>query len=321
MHCVIIGFSSANRQQPRKLYLSDTVVHECENINPYLIEAPNVFVESQSKPICDVPKMVTGNRPADGGNLIIEDSDYEDFIKQEPAAIPYIKRLTGSDEYIKMKRRYCLWLVNVSPAEIRKMPLVLKRVEACREARLNGAPDRQKLADTPTLFRETKNPKTYLLIPAVSSEKRKYIPMGFLDENTIPTNLAIIVPDANLYHFGVLTSNVHMAWVRAVCGRLEMRYRYSKDIVYNNFPWCDPTPEQKARIEHTAQAILDARAKYPDCSLADLYDELTMPSDLRKAHQDNDRAVMAAYGLSVKGTTEADCVAFLFKKYQELTEK
>ena len=145
--------------------------------------------------------------------------------------------------------------------------------------------------------------------------------MGFLDENTIPTNLAIIVPDANLYHFGILTSNVHMAWVRAVCGRLKSDYRYSKDIVYNNFPWCDPTPEQKARIEQTAQAILDARAKYPDCSLADLYDEAVMPSELRKAHQDNDRAVMAAYGLSVKDTTEADCVAFLFKKYRELTEK
>lgn len=321
MHCVIIGFSAANRQQPRKLYLSDTVVHECENINPYLIEAPNVFVDSNKKPICDIPVMTTGNRPADGGHLIIEAEDYEEFIKKEPNAVKYIKRFMGSEEFINNKPRYCLWLVGLSPNELRQMPEVMKRVEACRQDRLNGAPDRQKLANTPTVFRETKNPLQCIVVPKVSSENRRYIPCGFIDNNVITSDLVFIIPDANLYHFGVLTSNVHMAWMRAVCGRLKSDYRYSKDIVYNNFPWCDPTPEQKARIEQTAQAILDARAKYPDCSLADLYDELTMPSDLRKAHQDNDRAVMAAYGLPVKGTTEADCVAFLFKKYRELTEK
>ena len=276
-------------------------------------------MESRSGPICDGPKMTTGNRPAEGGHLIIEKEDYEDFIKAEPNAKKYIKLLTGAREYINNQERYCLWLAGVSPAELRKMPLVLERIEKCRNDRLNGADDRKKLADTPTLFREQKNPKTYIIVPATSSENRRYIPLGFLDENTIPTNSAVIIPDATLYHFGVLTSNVHMAWMRAVCGRLESRYRYSKDIVYNNFPWCDPTPEQKAAIEQTAQAILDARAKYPDCSLADLYDETTMPPELRKAHQQNDRAVMQAYGFSTK-MTESECVAELMRMYQKMTE-
>ena len=201
------------------------------------------------------------------------------------------------------------------------MPLVLERIDACKTDREN-APDsgRRNLAERPALFRETNNPDSYIVVPAVSSEKRKYVPMGFLGKDTIATNLVITIPDANLYHFGILTSNVHMAWMRAVCGRLEMRYRYSKDIVYNNFPWPTPTVAQKAKIEETAQAILDARAKYPDCSLADLYDELTMPSELRTAHQRNDRAVMQAYGFDVKTTTESSCVAELMKMYQELTK-
>ena len=264
--------------------------------------------------------MTTGNRPADGGNLIIEAEDYDEFIRKEPNAKKYIKNLTGAVEYINNKDRYCLWLVGVSPSELRKMPEVMKRIEACRQDRLKGAPDRQKLADTPTLFRETKNPCTYIIVPATSSENRRYIPLGFLENDTIPTNSAVIVPEAELYHFGVLTSNVHMAWMRTVCGRLKSDYRYSKDIVYNNFPWCNPTPEQKAKIEKTAQAILDARALYPDCSLADLYDETTMPPELRKAHQANDFAVMAAYGFDRK-ITESECVAELMKRYQELVEK
>ena len=195
----------------------------------------------------------------------------------------------------------------------------MERVQACKEDRLQGAPDRQKLADTPWLFRETNNYNSYIIVPRVSSENRRYIPLGFLDANTIPTDSAVIIPNATLYHFGVLTSNVHMAWMRVVCGRLKSDYRYSKDIVYNNFPWCQPTEEQKAKIEQTAQAILDARAKYPDCSLADLYDENAMPPELRKAHQENDRAVMAAYGFSPK-MTESECVAELFKRYQEMTK-
>ena len=318
VHCVIVGFSIADNAMDRRLFDNGTE-RKCKNINAYLIEAPNVFIASNKKPICNVPAMTTGNRPADGGNLIIEAEDYDEFIRKEPNAKKYIKKLTGAVEYINNKDRYCLWLVGVSPSELRKMPEVMKRIEACRQDRLKGAPDRQKLADTPTLFRETKNPCTYIIVPATSSENRRYIPLGFLEDDTIPTNSAVIVPEAELYHFGVLTSNVHMAWMRAVCGRLESRYRYSKDIVYNNFPWCNPTPEQKAKIEKTAQAILDARAKYPECSLADLYDETTMPAELRKAHQANDFAVMAAYGFDKK-ITESECVAELMRRYRELTE-
>ena len=319
VHCVIVGFSIAENKADRRLFDNDNgkVVR---NINPFLVEAPNVFIESRSTPICDVPKMTTGNRPADGGHLIIEAEDYADFIKREPNAVKYIKRLMGAKEYINSQDRYCLWLVDASPAELRKMPLVMERVEACKQDRLNGAEDRQKLAETPTLFRELKNPSTYIIVPRHSSETRRYIPMGFLDSNFIPADSATIIPEATLFHFGILMSNVHMAWTRIVCGRIKSDYRYSKDIVYNNFPWCEPTPERKARIEHTAQMILDARAKYPDCSLADLYDETVMPHDLRTAHQLNDRAVMEAYGFWGKLNTESECVAELMKMYQRLTE-
>ena len=318
VHCVIIGFSTSETKDKR-IYISEVQSIPADNINPYLIDAPDTWIDSRNKPICDVPDMATGNRPADGGHLIIEAEDYEEFIKKEPAAIPYIKKLTGAQEYINNKPRYCLWLVGISPAELRKMPLVMARVQACREDRLSGAPDRQKLADTPWLFRETNCYEHYIIVPAVSSEKRRYIPLGFMDIETIPTNLVQIIPNASLYHFGVLTSNVHMAWMRVVCGRLKSDYRYSKDIVYNNFPWPDVTDEQKAKIEQTAQAILEARAKYPDSSLADLYDEVAMPPELRKAHQENDRAVMAAYGFSTK-MSESECVAELFKRYQEMTK-
>lgn len=218
--------------------------------------------------------------------------------------------------------RWCLWLVDVSPKELRSMPLVMERIERVREMRLNSTDKAtRKLAETPTVFRETYNPETFIIIPSASSENRRYVPLGFLGKDTISTNLNLIIPDATLYHFGVLTSNVHMAWMRTVCGRLKSDYRYSKDIVYNNFPWCEPTPEQKARIEQTAQMILDARAKYPDCSLADLYDETVMPPELRKAHQLNDRAVMEAYGFWGKLNTESECVAELMKMYQKLTER
>ena len=324
VHCVIIGFSSSISPEfnsGKRIYLSDAQTLQAANINPYLIDAANTWIDSRSKPLCDVPEMATGNRPADGGNLIIEAEDYEEFIKKEPASIPYIKKLLGSEEFINNKPRYCLWLVSVSPAELRKMPLVMQRIMACKEAR-ESSPDagRQKLAYTPHLFRETNNPATFIVVPKVSSERRRYVPMGFLGKDTISTDLNFIIPDATLYHFGILTSNVHMAWMRVVCGRLKSDYRYSKDIVYNNFPWPTPTDAQKAKIEQTAQAILDARAKYPDCSLADLYDEVTMPPELRKAHQENDRAVMAAYGFKPGQTTESECVAELFKMYQNMTK-
>lgn len=321
VHCVIVGFSVAPFTEKKWLFTSERV-QEAENINAYLMDAPNVFIGSRNKPLCNVPLMTTGNRPADGGHLIIEDADYADFIKEEPSAKPYIKQLIGAAEFINNKKRWCLWLVGVSPAELRKMPLVMKRVAACKADREN-APDagRRKLADCPTQFREINNPDTFIVVPAVSSERRKYVPIGFLGKETIATNLVITIPDATLYHFGILTSNVHMAWMRAVCGRLEMRYRYSKDVVYNNFPWPTPTDEQKSRIEQTAQAILDARELYPDCSLADLYDEATMPPELRKAHQQNDKAVMQAYGFWGKLNSESACVAELMRMYQLLSER
>ena len=318
IHCVIIGFSFVNTNKTKYIY-SDNLINEAQNINPYLLNASTIFIESRKKPICNVLPMSTGNRPADGGHLIIERDDYENFLKKEPSAKKYIKRLTGSVEFINNKMRYCLWLVGVSPKELRNMPEVMKRIELCRQDRLKGAPDRQKLAYTPALFREINNPNQYIIIPRVSSENRRYIPIGFLNRDTIPTDLATIIENAGLYEFGVLISNVHMAWMRAVCGRLEMRYCYSINIVYNNFPWCSPTPQQKKKIEQTAQAILDARALYPDASLADLYDELTMPRELRRAHQENDKAVMTAYGFDWRKMTENDCVAELMKIYQKLT--
>ena len=317
VHCIIVGFSYYDNKD-RVIFDNDKTI-KADNINAYLMDAPDVFVESHSKPLCDVPAIRKGNQPTDGGNLIVEADDIEAFLAREPKAKQFIKKLIGSKEYINNKPRYCLWLKDVSPTVLRQMPAVIERIDGVRKMRLASSDAAtRRLADTPWLFRETNNPETYIIVPSVSSERRRYVPMGFLKADTIPTNLVLIIPDATLYHFGILESNVHMAWMRAVCGRLKSDYRYSKDVVYNNFPWPNPSDEQKARIEETAQAILDARALYPDSSLADLYDELTMPSELRKAHQDNDRAVMRAYGFDVKTMTESLCVAELFKRYQEI---
>ncbi len=317
VHCVIVGFSTALNQQPRVLFTSNRP-QIVENINGYLVDAPNVFIDSRSKPLCEIPDMTTGNRPADGGHLIIEADEYDDFIRQEPGALPYIKKLIGSVEFINNKKRWCLWLVGLSPSELRKLPKVMERVDACKRDRENS-PDagRRKLAEQPALFRETLNPEKFLIVPKVSSERRRYVPIGFFTGETISTDLNFIIPNATIYHFGILTSNVHMAWTRAVCGRLKSDYRYSKDIVYNTFPWPTPTDVQRATIEKTAQAILDARALYPDSSLADLYDEVAMPPELLKAHQNNDRAVMQAYRFSVKDMTESKCVAELMRMYRD----
>ncbi len=316
VHCVIIGFSVIDNKKDKQLYSSERI-KLVDNINPYLIDAPNAFIESRNKPICEVLPMTTGNRPADGGNLLLNQTEMEELVSKHPNSKKYIKNLIGAVEYINNIPRYCLWLVNANPAEIRKIPEIISRVEACRQDRLNGAPDRQKLATTPTLFRETKNPQSFIIVPRVSSENRRYVPMGFLDDTFIPTDSATIIPEADIYHFGILISSVHMSWMRAVCGRLKSDYRYSKDIVYNNFPWPEPTEQQKVEIKNTAQAILDARELYPDCSLADLYDELTMPSELRKAHQANDKAVMKAYGFK-KDLSESAIVAELMKIYQKI---
>ncbi len=317
--CVIIGFSKIKNNNKKLLFIGDKY-QLANNINAYLLDAPNTFIERRRKHICKVPQILKGNYYAKSQGLIIEKTDYEDFIKKEPKAKKYIKKLVGAKEYINNLDRYCLWLVDVSPNELRSMPLIMQRIKQVQEERSHSSDEAMKNLD-PTQFRETTNPDTALVVPVVTSENRKYIPFGFIDKNTISTNANLIIPNATLYHFGVLTSNVHMAWMRAVCGRLKSDYRYSKDIVYNNFPWCTPTEKQKAKIEQTAQAILDARALYPDSSLADLYDELTMPSELRKAHQQNDRAVMQAYGFSVKDMTESKCVAELMKLYQSLVQQ
>ena len=321
VHCVIIGFSSAPNPKEKVLYSGGhaQIVH---NINGYLLDMDNVFVESRNKPLCNVPEIGIGNKPIDGGNYLFTQEEMEAFVQKEPQAQKYFKPWYGSQEFINRCPRYCLWLGECTPSELRKMPEALKRVEAVRELRLaSKSAGTVKLADKPTRFHVENMPKgNYIVIPEVSSEKRKYVPMGFMTPDILCSNLVKIVPDVTLYHFGVLISNVHMAWMRAVCGRLEMRYRYSKDIVYNNFPWPTPTDEQKAKIEQTAQAILDARNLYPNDSLADLYDERTMPPELRRAHQQNDKAVMQAYGFSIRDTTESTCVAALMKMYQQLVQ-
>lgn len=317
VHCVIIGFADFDR--PDKYLYDNGISVKATNINAYLIDAPNLLVKSRNKPLCDVSKMVYGNKPADGGFLIIEDSDYEKFIKDEPQSVKYIRPLLGAVEYLHNKKRWCLWLRNAEPGELKKMPKVMERVRNCQKKRADSiAAGIRKFADTPTLFAQITQPDNvpYIIVPRVSSEKRRYIPMGFLDPNIIVSDAVQIIPNASLYEFGVISSNVHMAWMRAIAGRLKSDYRYSKDVVYNNFVWPEPTDKQKAMIEKTAQAILDARALCPNSSLADLYDEALMPPELRKAHQLNDRAVMDAYGFDKK-LTESACVAALMRLYQQ----
>lgn len=331
VHCVIVGFSdekvpavdtvSKGQTSNTKRLFDNGQVIEAKNINGYLIDAPDIFVESRSKPLCDVPAMIYGAKPTDGGNLLLSAEEKDDLSKAEPQAAPFIRRLIGSQEFINNKERYCLWLVGASPALLRQCPRVMKRVEAVRDFRLaSSKAATRKKAEMPTLFDEPRcSDSDYIVVPEVSSERRKYIPMGFMSKDVICSNSIKFIPSATLYHFGILESNVHMAWMRAVCGRLKSDYRYSKDVVYNNFPWPTPTAEQKAKIEQSAQAILDARALYPDSSLADLYDPTLMPKELLQAHRQNDRAVMGAYGFPMK-MTESECVAELFKRYSELTE-
>ena len=319
VHCVIVGFSVQMNPAEKLLFTSKQVQH-VQNISPYLIDAPTLFIESRNKPLCNVPEICKGSQPTDGGNLIVTEEDYNGFMKQAPASAKYIRRFLGADEFLNGKNRYCLWLDGISPKELQGMPLVLERVQLVRDFRLSSKKAAtRKQADTPTLFTENRQPsEDFIAIPEVSSGTRRYIPMGFLHPDTICSNKLQILPGASIYHFGVLMSNVHMAWMRTVCGRLKSDYDYSAKIVYNNFPWPVPTEKQKAKIEQSAQAILDARALYPDCSLAVLYNEVTMPPELRKAHQVNDRAVMEAYGFWGKFNSESACVAELMKMYQQL---
>lgn len=321
VHCVIIGFSVAASSTPKKLFDGDRY-QVANNINGYLLDGENVFVESRSKPICNVPEIGIGNKPIDGGFYLFEKEEMEEFIKKEPSSKKYFRPWYGSREFINQKPRYCLWLGECTPAELKAMPHCMERVKAVREYRLaSPSPGTVKLADKPTRFHVENMPSgRYIVIPQVSSERRRYIPMGYMDNSVLCSDKVRILPNGNLYEFGILESNVHMAWVRATCCRLKSDYSYTVNDVYNNFIWPAPTEQQKAKIEQTAQAILDARALYPDSSLADLYDELTMPPELRKAHQANDRAVMDAYGFT-KGTaartSESACVAELMKLYQQ----
>lgn len=324
VHCVIVGFSYAVNTKPRMLFTGNRM-EIVDNINAYLIDAPDIFIARRSKPLCDVPSISKGSQPTDGGNLILSQEEADNLLKHEPISKKFIHTFVGANEFINNISRYCLWLTGASPSEIKKCPEVMRRIEAVREMRSHSTKNAtKKLANQPTLFTEIRQPNCeYIIIPSVSSENRRYTPIGFVKPDIIASNLVLIVPNATLYHFGVLESNIHMAWMRAVCGRLKSDYRYSANIVYNNFPWPDATDAQKAKIEQTAQGILDARALYPDSSLADLYDELTMPPELRKAHQKNDQAVLAAYGIK-KGdaaySSESACVAELMRRYQALTE-
>lgn len=323
VHCVIVGFSIEANCRSKVIYSADRP-QEAQNINAYLVNGPNVFVESRKKPISDVSEMVFGSMPNDGGNL----SDYSDeckskIVAQYPGVETLFRKFLGATEFINNKTRWCLWLKGISPAVIKKFPPVLEAVTATREMRETSSRiATQKLAQTPTLFGEIRQPDSeYILIPRHSSQKRKYIPMGFVSPDVICGDANLLLPHATLYHFGIMVSNVHNAWVRTVCGRIKSDFRYSVNVVYNNFPWPTPTDAQKAKIEETAQAILDARALYPDSSLADLYDETTMPPELVKAHQENDKAVMRAYGFDIKTTTESSCVAELMRRYQGLMEE
>ena len=323
VHCVIIGLT-INMKCHLKSLFQNGLLQTVDNINAYLLPAPNIIVQNRSKSFfSDIPPMIVGSCPTDGGGFIIEDAELLDFITNEPNSKKYIHPYIGSEEFLHNKKRFCLWLKDIQPNELKQLQRVFYRVKQVKEFRESSKKEQtRRRANSPTLFAEDRYiPTRSLVMPQVSSENRRYIPSDFVSSDVIPSNLLYFVPNAELYHLGLLSSNVHMAWMRVVAGRLESRYRYNAEIVYNNFPWPTPTDAQKAKIELTAQAILDARALYPDSSLADLYDEVTMPPELRKAHQNNDRAVMEAYGFDWRTMTESECVAELFKLYQQLVER
>lgn len=322
VHVVIIGFACFDMRD-KYIYESKEVKKHAAYINGYLYDAPDIYIENRGKPLTyGMPKMTKGSQATDGSNLILSIEEREHMIAKYPNSASFIKRIIGADDFINNKFRYCLWLKGVAPNEYAHIPSIIERLRAISELRRNSPTKSvQADADIPMLFTQIRQPDTdYLVVPRISSYQRRYIPIGFMPKDVIANDKVMFIPNASLYLFGLLMSNVHMAWMRVTAGRLKSDYSYTP-AVYNNFPWPNPTDEQKAKIEQTAQAILDARALYPDSSLADLYDELTMPVELRKAHQDNDRAVMAAYGFEVRTMTESQCVAELFKLYQELTNK
>ena len=328
VHCVIIGFSVSDNPKNKVIYDDKTKII-AKQINPYLIDGDLIFIDSRTKAICEVSPMVYGSKPTDGGYLFLTLQEKDELIKTYPQAESMIRRVYGASEFINNKERYCLWLVGQNPSTLRSIPPIISRIQLVKEFRQSSPKKQtQDSAERAMEFQEIRhNDNDYLLIPRVSSENRRYIPIGFIDGQIISSDAVQIIPNATLYEFGILTSNVHMAWMRTVAGRLEMRYRYSAKIVYNNFPWPEVTEAQKEKISKTAQAILDARALYPESSLADLYDELTMPKELRRAHQANDKAVMEAYNMTkiVDGKktwlTESETVARLFEMYEEITKQ
>ena len=323
VHCIIVGFSCMQTfGEKKKLYTSENNYKVCDYISPYLRETPIIFIKSRKNPICNVPKMRFGSMPRDGGGFVLTPKEKDELLNSEPIAEKWIRPYIGADELLNNKERYCLWLVDAEPSEMIKCPIVRKRVEFVKNFRANSkAAATRKFASTPTLFCQIAQPESdYIILPKTSSGKRRYIPIAFMNKNTIASDLTFLIPDAGLYEFGVLMSNVHNAWMRLVAGRLKSDYRYSKDIVYNNFVWCKPTEENRLEIEQTAQSIIDARKNHPNSSLAALYDDALMPPDLRLAHQNNDRAVMGAYGFDVHKTTESTCVVELMRMYKNLTD-
>ncbi len=322
VHCVIIGFSTSNKQEPKKIFDNGTVIN-ADNINGYLVDAPNIVISRRGKTLCQAPDMTKGAQLIDGGGFMLNsEAEKETFVNQYPEAIPYIYRYYNAKDFLNnAPAKYCLYLKHCSPTLLKSCKGIYDKVKAVYKYRSESeAKTTRVLMDTPWLFFQSQVPEHQsIVIPVVSSENRQYIPMCFMPTGNVYTNALFYIDDANLYQFGILESNVHMAWMRVVCGRLEMRYRYSNDIVYNNFPWPEVSEEQREHIAQTAQAILDARALYPDSSLADLYDELTMPPELRKAHDANDRAVMAAYGFPAT-LTEPEVVSHLFTLYNHLTQ-
>lgn len=321
VHCVIIGFSAGGDSTPCLLIDEKGQHHQTAHINGYLTAAQDIFIENRTKPLCEVPEIGMGNQPIDDGLYLFTNQEKQEFLKKEPAAEPYFKQWFGAQEFINGEVKFCLWLGTCSPAELKNLPECMKRVEAVRLYRMNSKrASTQKLALKPRRFQTENIPEsTYVAIPEVSSERRMFIPIGFMTPDVMCSNKLRLMPNASLYHFGILTSTMHNAWMRTVSCRLEMRYSYSIKIIYNNFPWPEATEAQQEKISSLAQGVLDARALYPECSLADLYDPLTMPPELVTAHRKLDAAVEKAYGRSF--ADDAERVAFLFEKYRELTEK
>ena len=322
VHCVIIGFSATDSIAPKKLFSQSGICDITNNISPYLMDTPVIFVESRRQPICNVPSLIYGSFALDnGGKYTVDEEEYLQLIKKEPNIKKYFKLFLGADEFINHIKRYCIWLKDADIGEVKKSPILYSRINSVKEWRSqSNRPQTKKAAQTPMLFAEIRQPDSdYLAVPITSSLNRQYIPMGYMSKEVIASNHLFVLPDATLYHLGILMSSTHMAWMRAIAGRRKSDYNYSNLIVYNNFPWPTRTDKQKAKIEQTAQSILDARAKFPDASLADLYDETTMPPELRKAHEANDKAVMAAYGFKAS-MAEPEIVAELLEMYQKLTE-